>query len=131
MKKYILTVVLCLALIATTFVAVGCDNDILPGDGNGSGIIWSQQDTGIWINGTGMVTVVPDVAILSLGVEVQAATVAIAQAQAAVDMDSVNSDPFSCWLSKLMSPCISCASFLEITRPRPVPPNFLSMVSSA
>jgi len=89
MKKYLITVTLCLVLVATSFVVTGCDNDVLPSGGNGSGIIWSQQDTGIWVNGTGTITVVPDVAILSLGVEVQAATVAIAQAQAAVDMDSV------------------------------------------
>jgi len=89
MKKHILTAVLCLVLVVTAFGVVGCDNDILPGNGNGSGIIWSQQDTGIWVSGTGTVTVVPDVAILSLGVEVQSATVAIAQAQAAVDMDRV------------------------------------------
>ncbi len=89
MKKYLITVVLCLVLVATAFGVAGCDNDILPGDGNGSGIIWSQQDTGIWVSGTGTITVVPDVAIISLGVEVEAATVAIAQAQAAVDMDSV------------------------------------------
>lgn len=89
MKKYLLTTVLCLVLVATAFGVVGCDNDILPGNGNGSGIIWSQQDTGIWVSGSGTVTVVPDVAILSMGVEVQAPTVAIAQAQAAVDMDRV------------------------------------------
>ena len=89
MKKYIITVVLCLVLVATSFVVAGCDNDVLPGSGNGSGIIWSQQDTGIWVSGTGTVTVVPDVAILSLRVEVQAPTVAMAMAQAAVDMDRV------------------------------------------
>lgn len=89
MKKHLLTAVLCLVLVATTFVVAGCDNDILPGNGNSSGIIWSQQDTGIWVSGSGTVTVFPDVAILSLGVEVQAPTVAIAQAQAAVDMDRV------------------------------------------
>jgi len=89
MKKYLVAAVLCLGLVATAFLVAGCDNDVLPGDGNGSGIIWSQQDTGIWVSGTGTVTVVPDVAILSLGVEVQAATVAIAQAQAAADMDMV------------------------------------------
>jgi len=49
----------------------------------------SSQQTGIWVNGTGKVTVTPDIATLSLGIEAQAATVAEAQAQAAVAMDAV------------------------------------------
>jgi uncharacterized protein len=49
----------------------------------------SQQ--GIWVNGTGTVVVTPDIANLSLGVSEQAARVADAQAQAAVDMDKVMS----------------------------------------
>ena len=49
----------------------------------------SSQQTGIWVNGTGEVTVTPDIATLSLGIEAQAATVAEAQAQAAVAMDAV------------------------------------------
>jgi len=49
----------------------------------------NSQQSGIWVNGTGEVTVTPDIATLSLGIEAQAATVAEAQAQAAVDMDAV------------------------------------------
>jgi len=49
----------------------------------------NSQQTGIWVNGTGKVTVTPDIATLSLGIEAQAATVAEAQAQAAVAMDAV------------------------------------------
>ena len=51
--------------------------------------IFSQQSTGIWVTGEGKVSVVPDVAILSLGVEVQAATVAEAQSYAATVMTAV------------------------------------------
>jgi len=44
----------------------------------------NSQQSGIWVNGTGEVTVTPDIATLSLGIEAQADTVAEAQAQAAV-----------------------------------------------
>jgi len=54
-----------------------------------AGIIFSQQNTGIWVTGEGKVTVVPDVAILNLGVEAQAATVAEAQRKAAEALDAV------------------------------------------
>jgi uncharacterized protein YggE len=49
----------------------------------------NSQQTGIWVNGTGKVTVTPDIATLSLGIEAQAATVAEAQAQAATAMGAV------------------------------------------
>ena len=54
-----------------------------------AGIILSQQNTGIWVSGEGRVTVVPDVAILNLGVEAEAPTVAEAQRQADEAMDAV------------------------------------------
>jgi uncharacterized protein YggE len=49
----------------------------------------SSQQEGIWVNGEGKVTAVPDVAILSVGVQAQAASVAGAQAQASGAMDKV------------------------------------------
>lgn len=49
----------------------------------------NSQQEGIWVNGTGKVTAVPDIATLSLGVEAQTATVAEAQSQAAQAMDKV------------------------------------------
>jgi uncharacterized protein len=48
-----------------------------------------NQQTGIVVNGQGMVSVTPDIAVLSLGVEAQAATVADAQSQAAAAMAKV------------------------------------------
>jgi uncharacterized protein len=48
-----------------------------------------SQQTGIWVNGVGTVDVQPDVAILTLGVEAQAATVAEAQSQASDAIDKV------------------------------------------
>ncbi len=47
------------------------------------------QQSGIWVSGEGKVTAVPDIATLRLGIEAQKATVAEAQADAAVAMDSV------------------------------------------
>ena len=79
-----------LALVVIAVGVTGCNGYILPDAQNGgSGLIFSQQNTGIWVTGEGLVTVVPDVAILSLGVEARAATVAEAQRQAARAMDAV------------------------------------------
>ncbi len=47
------------------------------------------QQSGIWVDGSGSVTAVPDVAILSFGIEARADTVAPARAAAAVAMDAV------------------------------------------
>ncbi|MGB3128898.1 MAG: SIMPL domain-containing protein [Dehalococcoidia bacterium] len=49
----------------------------------------SSQQTGVWVAGTGKVTVVPDIAILTLGVEAQASTVTEAQGDAAAAMTEV------------------------------------------
>lgn len=84
-----------LALVTITVGAVGCYGDFgfpeqelpeLPESGN---IIINQQNTGIWVTGEGKVSVIPDVAILNLGVEAQAETVAEAQQQAAETMEAV------------------------------------------
>jgi len=50
--------------------------------------MYSQQ--GIWVNGTGTVTVTPDIAIVNLGVSAQAATVAEALAQASAAMNKIS-----------------------------------------
>ena len=49
----------------------------------------SSQQEGIWVNGSGKVSVTPDIALLSVGIEVQKETVAEAQAIAAEAMDNV------------------------------------------
>jgi len=89
MRWKLLTICLALAVIAIS--TVGCES-LSPPSSRASldnGLIFSQQNTGIWVTGEGKVSVVPDVAILSLGVEAQAATVAEAQSQASVAMDAV------------------------------------------
>jgi hypothetical protein len=52
-------------------------------------IVYDSQSTGIWVSGQGTVTAVPDMAILSIGVEAEAATVDEAMDEAAVAMDRV------------------------------------------
>ena len=80
MKKYWLAAIgLVLVLAAVSFS--GCSV--------GTTIESNSQQEGIWASGEGKVTVTPDIATLSLGVEAQAATVAEAQSQAAEAMDAV------------------------------------------
>lgn len=47
------------------------------------------QQTGIWVSGEGKVTMEPDIALLNLGIEVEAATVEVAQQQAREAMERV------------------------------------------
>ncbi|HEY82032.1 MAG TPA: SIMPL domain-containing protein [Dehalococcoidia bacterium] len=54
--------------------------------------IFSPQNTGIWVTGEGKVSVTPDIAILSLGVEAQETTVAEAQRQAAAAMAAITTE---------------------------------------
>jgi uncharacterized protein YggE len=79
-------------LISIAATAVGCDTLSPPSSPEASSAlsgIFNQQSTGIWVTGQGKVTAVPDTAILSLGVEAQAQTVADAQNQAATAMTAV------------------------------------------
>jgi uncharacterized protein YggE len=57
----------------------------------GTGIIWSQQNTGISVNAEGRVSATPDIALLEVGVEVQKENLQEAQQQAAQSMSSVMS----------------------------------------
>src|SRR4030042_850521 len=53
------------------------------------GIIYSQQQVGLWVNGEGKTMASPDIVLLSLGIEAEAKTVAQAQRDAAEAMDGV------------------------------------------
>lgn len=89
MKKKTLTAIgLILAVIVIGLS--GCDSITSPPVnssrlGSGAG----QQATGIWVSGTGEVTVTPDIALLVVGVEAQEKTVAEAQARAAAAMNDL------------------------------------------
>jgi len=53
------------------------------------GIIVSQQSLGLWVNGLGKATAIPDIVVLTLGVESQQITVAQAQKDAVDAMNKV------------------------------------------
>jgi uncharacterized protein YggE/predicted small secreted protein len=57
----------------------------------GTGIIWSQQNTGISVSAEGRVSATPDIALLEVGVEVQKENLQEAQQQAAQSMSSLMS----------------------------------------
>jgi len=89
--KWKTLLVICLALTVIAIGTAGCTGVTPPSAPkveSWSGF-FSQQSTGIWVTGEGKVSVVPDVAILNLGVEVQAVTVAEAQSYAATVMTAV------------------------------------------
>ncbi|MFQ5996956.1 MAG: SIMPL domain-containing protein [Dehalococcoidales bacterium] len=91
--RWRLLLAICLALVVIAIGMTGCKTLSPPASApevaqSLSGI-FSQQSTGIWVSGEGKVSVVPDVAILDLGVEVQSDTVAGAQSYAATVMTDV------------------------------------------
>lgn len=90
MNKKLGIIGLSLAMVALTILA-GCEGFAPPSapKASVSGVVFSQQNTGIWVTGEGKVTAEPDIAVLSLGVQAQAVAVAAAQQQAATAMDAV------------------------------------------
>jgi len=88
-KSWLLAVGLSFLILTATGCNAGFPATGVPEQTSGASVILSQQNTGIWVTGEGKVSVVPDVAILSLGVEAQAKTVAEAQQQAAKAMAAV------------------------------------------
>ncbi len=77
-----------ISLAALVLLAVGAFGFSLSADKATTGIV-SQQNVGVWVTGTGEVTVVPDIAVLNLGVYVQMETLEAAQAQAAESMAAI------------------------------------------
>jgi len=92
MKRNFVMAIL-LAILSLGLVAAGCSAGLqangTPEQITSGNILFSQQNTGIWVNGEGKVSVVPDIAVLSVGVEAQAATVDEAQRQATEAMNAV------------------------------------------
>jgi len=78
-----------LIILAATLALVGlwgCTNEGLTGAPADWQVNLNSQQEGIWVSGTGVVTVTPDIAILRLGVEAQATSIADARSQAAEAM---------------------------------------------
>ena len=73
-----------LTLVLAVVGLSGCTSEI-------SNVQLDSQQKGIWVTGTGEVTVVPDIATLRLGIAAEAATVVEAQSQAVEAMDKVMS----------------------------------------
>jgi uncharacterized protein len=97
MMKRKLLLVLGLILVVSLLL-VGCEAQESTSEAQGSELPQSvnvsltgstSQQTGIWVSGTGEVTATPDIAILTLGVQAQEATVKAAQSEAAVAMNAV------------------------------------------
>jgi uncharacterized protein YggE len=90
MKKIWLAVI-AIVVLAGAIVLVGCDSDgVKINTDNGElKLSLDNQSQGIWVSGNGKVTATPDVALLSVGIEVQMETVAEAQAVATDAMNMV------------------------------------------
>jgi uncharacterized protein YggE len=86
-KTWLVAAGVVLLLLAVAGLA-GCGSNGVDGTLELKGNLYGQQQ-GIWVNGEGKVTAVPDVAVLSLGIEAQELTVAEAQAKAVEAMDNV------------------------------------------
>lgn len=94
---------LALSSIMLAVVLIGAGGCVVGGEGQVSppaisayvaapdlgGIIYSQQQIGLWVTGEGKTMASPDIVLLSLGVEAEATTVAQAQRDAAEAMDGV------------------------------------------
>jgi uncharacterized protein YggE len=82
-----------LTLAITAMGTVGCETLSPPSSTTKAAEsltgIFSQQSTGIWVSGTGEVTVTPDIASLEVGVEAQEASVSESMAKANEAMDRV------------------------------------------
>jgi uncharacterized protein YggE len=89
--KRALWLLIILLLVTLTVVAVGCDSITSPGIRSTTAGT-SGQNTGIWVTGEGKVDVIPDVAILNVGVEAQADTVEKAQGDAIEAMSAVKTE---------------------------------------
>lgn len=91
-KRALTLVVITLLLAVIVISAAACNVGLTPPARTPSlsgAINFGQQNTGIWVNGEGKVTVTPDVAILSVGIESQESSVTQAQEKAAAAMNAV------------------------------------------
>jgi uncharacterized protein YggE len=88
MKKIWLVVIGMVLLIGVVGL-VGCSSEGTPSNVDNLNVGLNSQQQGIWVSGEGKVYATPDVAILTLGIESQETTVAIAQEKANAAMEKV------------------------------------------
>ncbi len=88
-KNWLLAISLVLVLAIVGLAGCGTNTGSLEGLPSDLRVSLNNQQEGVWVSGRGEVMAVPDIAILRLGVEVQAASVATAQSQATEAMDEV------------------------------------------
>ncbi len=88
-KNLVVTGLVTVALIAV--VLSGCNPTPIASAAETAvtSVTVNSQQQGIWVTGRGEVTATPDIAILRLGIEAQATSVAIAQSEAAAAMQRV------------------------------------------
>jgi len=88
MKKKWFLVIIGMATILTLFGLTGCEQGSTA-SGEVSNINLSNQQNGIWVTGQGEVSAVPDIAVISLGIESEDDSVATARDRAAAAMNDV------------------------------------------
>jgi len=87
-KKWLSLIIFGLILILTVPILSGCSSPVVA-QGTPSGVQVNQQPEGIWVSGTGEVSITPDIATLNLGVSAQEASVSQAQTEASEAMTKV------------------------------------------
>ena len=92
-KSWLIMVSLAVVMMTATVAFAGCaEGSVSPITGSLPSdlrVNFSSQQEGLWVSGSGKVSVVPDIAVLRLGIEAQETSVAEAQSQAAGAMEAV------------------------------------------
>lgn len=87
-KKWLAAIILGLVLVLAVPALAGCSSPA-GAQSTPSSVQVSQQPEGIWVSGIGEVSITPDLATLSLGVNAQEITVALAQTKASEAMAKI------------------------------------------
>jgi len=87
LRNKILAIGLVLMTLLLVGLVAGCSSGVPSGSLELKGNLNNQQE-GIWTTGEGKVNVAPDVAVLTLGIESQESTVAVARQEAAAAMNN-------------------------------------------
>jgi len=88
-KQWFVLIGAVVLVVAIALVGCGSDQVKLSTDNGELKISLDSQSQGIWVNGNGKVYATPDIALLSLGIEVEEETVALAQENASEAMEMV------------------------------------------